>query len=485
MSNGIDYSQGYNIADIKASGVSFVCRYIGWTDTSLPQDKIIVYSEAYDLLNTGLSIVSNWEWTADRASLNNSFYNGNHSAAFAGGVSDAQMSSKLHTSIGGPPDRPIYFSIDYSTDGEDCIDYFNGLKSVLGLGRVGAYGPPNALKMLKSKGLINWMWGWTPDASMNIQQVSRGVRIGSMTVDTDSSLTVDFGQWGVPSHLLSTLPKPQWFQYPVGVPPLNTNYDVGLGGSHDETVLCPPNMPVTSIVSGTVSDLSAPSWGKQVGIKLDNPVNGKPYFAHLHLSALNPSLSIGQHVNKGNLLGWAGGANEESQYLGTSNPTGQNFLNSPDMSSRVQVGIALMDGPSYGGSGWENFPPLDINLDPSNVLLQARIDNSPGSVTVNPPTSNNIQTQFNAVWKSSPYGVKWFGSGLYNARLQATLSGKLSSCFPIEDEQTQSLDTPPVQIVDYNGRTIIWQQYSDGSHGEWDRLVGGARIYDANGNRVL
>lgn len=480
MALGADYSQGYDIPSLKRTlGASFVCRYIGWTDPTLPQEKIITYSEAYDLIANEINIVSNWEWTADRASIHNTFYNGDKNAAFKGGIDDANLAEKLHMSIGGPVDRPIYFSIDYDTDGSDCVYYFGGLCSYLGVKRVGAYGPPFALKYLKSQGLLTWMWGWSQDPDMHIVQTGTDIKMGSMVLDTDISLTQDFGQWTIPG----TLPKPKWFQYPVGVPPLNTGYDTGLGGSHDMTILCPPNMEVTSLVSGVVSDLSAPSWGKQIGVKLDSPFNGKPYYANLHLSALNPALTVGQRITIGDLFGWAGGANNTSQYLGTSNPTGQNFLNSPDMSSRVQVGIALMDGPSYGGAGWKNFPPLDLNLDPSKIVLWARIGEQPVPTPVPPSPTPFKQQQFDAVWKTTGHGIRWFGSGLYHARLQAMLLGKLASCYPIEDEQKTSMDG--LAIIDWNGKPIIWQSYSDGSHGEWDIASGSPRIYDPVGNRVL
>ena len=130
---GVDYSQGYDIASLKNAGVQFACRYIGYTATSLPQNKIIVYKESYDLARSGLFIVSNWEWTADRASIRNAFYNGSPIAAKTGGVADAQAAVSAHRSIGGPPAAPIYFSIDYDTDVTDCVDYFNGFVSVLGL----------------------------------------------------------------------------------------------------------------------------------------------------------------------------------------------------------------------------------------------------------------------------------------------------------------------------------------------------------------
>jgi hypothetical protein len=165
-----------------------------------------------------------------------------------------------------------------------------------------------------------------------------------------------------------------WYMYEIVVPFGNPNFDVGLGGSHDMDIGCPPNYPVTVLpgCSGTISDISAPSWGKQVCLKLDSPINGVPYMAYLHLAAPDPSLSIGKHLNAGDRIGWTGGGNTAAQYLGTSNPTGSNFINSPDMSSRIQQGVALMRGPVYGGAGWETFPPVDWALDPTPTIQAAQ-----------------------------------------------------------------------------------------------------------------
>jgi len=168
------------------------------------------------------------------------------------------------------------------------------------------------------------------------------------------------------------LPSKPWFMFPVSVPFGNPNYDSQYGGSHDMDVSPPPNYPVTNLLPGTISSISSPSWGKAVGLKLDVPLGDVAYWSFLHLSAVNPALQVGQHLNTGDLVGWVGGATSQSQYNGTSNPTGQNFLNDPSQSSQVQVGFALMRGPEYGvGSGWETFPPIDKTLDPTEIINAA------------------------------------------------------------------------------------------------------------------
>lgn len=413
---GVDYSEGYSISTLKGNNVKFACRYIGYTASSLPQTKIITYSESYDLAKAGIPVVSNWEWTSDRASIKNSFYNGSSIAAYNGGKDDAATASTLHRSIGGPPGKPIYFSVDFNTNGSDCDDYFKGLASVLGVGRVGAYGPYFAIKHLYESGLIKWCWqtyawsggSWYPNN--NIQQYQNGASMGNMIVDYNNSITTDFGQWTLPNNA----PKPVWYQYPILVPFGNSNFDRGLGASHDLTIKAPPNFPVTSLTDGVISDISSPSWGKQVGVLMPTPVNGHRWIHYLHLSATEPSLTIGKVVKEGDVIGWVGGANNQSQYAGTSNPTGSNFLNSTIMSSNVQVGVALMDGPAYGGLGWSNFPPINMSLDPTTIVQSAR-----NSFTVQPIQTGGqfVEQAASVEWNinnlnlpmSGPMWDKWHG----------------------------------------------------------------------------
>ena len=144
-----------------------------------------------------------------------------------------------------------------------------------------------------------------------------------------------------------------------------------LGGAHDLDVGCPPNTAVTALLAGTISSITSPSWGLQLGIKLDTPYKGIPYMACLHLAAVLPGLAIGGHIARGSIIGWSGGCNEASQYGGTFNITGHNFLNTIEQSSQPQCGIALMRGPEYGvGAGWSINP--DPALDPTALIMEAR-----------------------------------------------------------------------------------------------------------------
>lgn len=186
------------VSVLNASGYRFVVRYLSYDTTG----KNLTPAEAKALSAAGLAIVSNWEYAA-RAAL--------------GGVDqgrrDATEAARQHTADGGPPDRPIYFSVDFDVpdfapnSGDPVAklgpiaDYFRAVGAVLGLPRVGAYGGFWVIKRLFDAGLIRWGWQtfawsggqWDPRAQL--RQVHNGVTVGGADVDVDQSQVPDFGQW--------------------------------------------------------------------------------------------------------------------------------------------------------------------------------------------------------------------------------------------------------------------------------------------------
>ncbi len=163
-----------------------------------------------------------------------------------------------------------------------------------------------------------------------------------------------------------------WWNNPVSVPFGNRNYDVGMGGSHDMDFKVPVDTPITVPPRGTgvISDISSPAWGKQVGIKLDQPFGNVPYWSVLHLDAVNSNLRVGQHVQAGDLLGWSGGENSLSQVPANA-PVSSHFTNPSYQSSQPQVGVALMYGPAYGkGPAWNMSNPPDAHpeLNPNQLF---------------------------------------------------------------------------------------------------------------------
>ncbi|HYU75837.1 MAG TPA: DUF1906 domain-containing protein [Ktedonobacteraceae bacterium] len=198
---GLDYVTGPPIADMKAAGVSFVCRYLSYVN-SLTQVKLLTPGEAKALSAAGIAIVSNYEWYANRAL-----------EGTASGVQDGQIAASQHTACGGPANRPIYFSVDVDCEGSQVAPYFQGVAKTIGLHRTAGYGSYRVLKYLFDNGLITWGWqtyawsygAWEPRA--HIQQYQNGVSMSGHSVDYNRSIKSDFGQWRIGGQPMSGVPQ--------------------------------------------------------------------------------------------------------------------------------------------------------------------------------------------------------------------------------------------------------------------------------------
>lgn len=262
-----------------------------------------------------------------------------------------------------------------------------------------------------------------------------------------------------------------WFMYPITVPFGNPNYDIALGGSHDLDVGTPPNTPVTALLSGIVSNISAPSWGKQVCLALDLPFNNIPYMAYLHLAAVNPLLEVGSHIGVGEVIGWSGGCTAAAQYAGTSNLTGANFLNLPSQSSQPQTGIALMWGPEYGlGAGWKTFPPIDMTLDPTTIILKARAKYMQSQVSA-------MEQQMLDIWNM-------FMEGIGEKPVPYTTGIAASWKFHYIHLNAGSPLGPEKKSVDWQGNSIQIQYFTGGLRCEWNNATGTPRWYDIHNSQI-
>jgi len=187
--NGVDYSWGRpSPSGLRSAGYTFAARYL-----SGDSSKNITASEAQALTAAGVDIVSNWEYgqydTLD---------------GYDGGVRDATQAQSQAAAAGMPGDRPIYFSVDFdaSEGQQDTINaYFDGAASVIGQGRVGAYGGYYVIKRLFDAGKISWGWqafAWSGgqwDSRAQLRQIQNGVSIAGADCDIDQSQAADFGQW--------------------------------------------------------------------------------------------------------------------------------------------------------------------------------------------------------------------------------------------------------------------------------------------------
>jgi len=142
---GVDYSFARpSPSGLHGEGYTFACRYL----SPPPNGKNLSAAEAVQLWAAGVDVVANFEEGATNA------LNGNGQ-----GVTDATIADGQSQADGIPHGRPIYFSVDFDAQPGDfaSIDaYFDGVASVIGVGRTGAYGGIAIVQHLFDAGKIRW-----------------------------------------------------------------------------------------------------------------------------------------------------------------------------------------------------------------------------------------------------------------------------------------------------------------------------------------
>jgi hypothetical protein len=131
----------------------------------------------------------------------------------ANGVQDAIDALAQANALGWPGTRPIYFAIDEDPHGRQAAiaAYFEGVRSVLGPVRVGAYGGYVALQVAAEHG-ARWFWqsaGWNPEGVYPGCHVAQLVAqdLGG-AIDIDATTASDFGQVPAPSGPIYVPPVP-------------------------------------------------------------------------------------------------------------------------------------------------------------------------------------------------------------------------------------------------------------------------------------
>jgi hypothetical protein len=183
---GVDYSDARPSPDsLVADGYQFVVRYL----SNSTSGKNLSASEEEALIAAGLDVAVVWEQGAEDAL-----------SGYDLGVSDAQSAASQALADGQPSTRPIYFAIDFDATAaqEATIEqYFDGVASVIGLDRTGAYGGYGVIDRLFNDGKITWGWqtyAWSSgewDTRAQLRQIQNGT-----DTDTDQAMVADFGQWG-------------------------------------------------------------------------------------------------------------------------------------------------------------------------------------------------------------------------------------------------------------------------------------------------
>jgi hypothetical protein len=187
---GIDFSFASSLptpAELKAAGVTFVCRYL-----SQDPAKDLTANEYSGYRTNGIDVVVIWETAADRMLAG-------HSA----GATDAADAETLLTQIGIPGTPPVYFACDFDATVADQTPinaYLNGVASVLAFGRIGMYAGFWPLSRAFDAKLITFGWqtfawsGGNWDARAQLRQVQNGVTVAGVDADIDHALADNFGQ---------------------------------------------------------------------------------------------------------------------------------------------------------------------------------------------------------------------------------------------------------------------------------------------------
>lgn len=186
---GVDYSfDRPSPSGLGAAGYTFAARYL-----SSQTCKNLTANEASTLGAAGIDIVVNWE--NDTTDVQ---------GKFNGGVAAAVAAEQETAAAGMPGGRPIYFAIDFDAQVGDQATinaYFDGVASVIGTARVGAYGGYGPISRLFDAGKIVWGWqtfAWSNgmwDTRAQLRQVQDGVTIAGGGCDIDQAMAPDFVQW--------------------------------------------------------------------------------------------------------------------------------------------------------------------------------------------------------------------------------------------------------------------------------------------------
>ena len=201
--SGVDYSFARpSLSALHSEGYRFVARYFSYDDPGT-HGKILFAGEATAIKDAGLDLVSNWEYGATDAL-----------GGYSAGVNDAKKAAAQAAAAGAPPDRPIYFSVDFDATPGDQTPinaYLDGAASVLGRSRVGVYGGYYVVKRAFDAGKVKYGWqtyAWSGgqwDSRAQLRQVQNGITAGNDAgcCDRDVSQARDYGQWSYHVQLVN------------------------------------------------------------------------------------------------------------------------------------------------------------------------------------------------------------------------------------------------------------------------------------------
>jgi len=196
----------------KEAGFDGAIRYLANSpDRGLP-NKILLPEEAREYLDLGMFLVSNWQKGKNATA--------DWKRGFEGGREDAKQALNWHYHCGGPPNCPIYFSIDDDVNLNQwnslCAPYLKGCAEILGKQWVGVYGGLRPMGWAIEDDLVGhngqgkrWLWQtkawsmvngvrtWHPQTVLRQELVVPPdyAEIRGIPVDVNFTYADDFGQW--------------------------------------------------------------------------------------------------------------------------------------------------------------------------------------------------------------------------------------------------------------------------------------------------
>lgn len=174
---------------LKAEGIDFVVRYLSPNTPANPR-KHLTAGELAAYRAAELAVVVVWETTTDRATQGR-----------AAAQRDASVADAYIRALGFPAGQPIYFAVDEDTTGAAVAAYFQGVASVIGIGRTGCYGGYKPISYLFDHRLVTYGWqtyAWSSgrwDSRAQARQTHNGQTVAGVVLDLDEAAADDYGQW--------------------------------------------------------------------------------------------------------------------------------------------------------------------------------------------------------------------------------------------------------------------------------------------------
>lgn len=220
MALGIDYAFSPHppLSAVRAGGVRFAARYTSDLAINDRNGKNLLPGEKTALLSAGMSIVFNYESSANRML-----------GGAPAGKADAQHADAVAKAL-GMPGIPVYFSCDFDATPGNQVPinaYLKAAAAIISLDRVGIYGGYWPVSRAGAAKVATWFWQTTAWSSARNPQTGEitilwyphahihqagSITLGGVRVDIDTSEAADFGQWPRPAKprpVPAPVPKPQ------------------------------------------------------------------------------------------------------------------------------------------------------------------------------------------------------------------------------------------------------------------------------------